>query len=183
MTLVLGYTHLGIDYIVSDCLGSDENSQMVYENNKVFRKENMLIGGAGSFRPIQLVEFGFKLPPFDTKTTDYEYMMYKLSEKLIDFLDNRDAITKGEDGSSCDTDFLFVFRHKIYIFQSSDLSMICPQNSFAAIGDGSDYAHAVMSTLKYTRQDDDPSRMLRMTVDLTSQYVPSVGGGSTVLSI
>lgn len=178
MTIVIAYTNGNHDYIASDVMGSNGLRGLNYENNKIFKKDEVLIGGAGSYRHIQLIEYGFDSPHQSETDIDY-YMQYTFANAFIDFLDQHDALSA--EHSNEETEFIFICKHRIYVMQS-DLAMLSINGNFAAIGEGADFAYGFLTAQTRGEQHIYPTELMNLTVATTSDYCLSVGKEFKMLS-
>lgn len=183
MTLIIAYVDKKKSYIASDTLGSNGYSSAIYKNKKIFRKGDMLVGGSGSYKQLQLMEKVFVLPPHPEELSSSEYMHLIFVESLITFLRDFNCL-KESDGilTNPEGDFIFIYDSSIYYFQS-DLCFMEPIINFETTGSGSTYAHAILSTLESQKKTMATIPRLKLAVDLTSEHIMSVGGEMDIISL
>lgn len=182
MTLIIAYVDSKKSYIASDTLGSNGFSSAIYKNKKIFRKDDMLIGGSGSYKQLQLLEKNFVAParPADTMTSD-EYMYGPFINTLIDFLKAHNQLRESECQLSNEFgDFIFVYDRNIYRLQS-DLSFMEPIVNFETTGSGGNYAHAILTTLDQQKKTMPTKQKLEFAITATSDYIMSVGNEMELL--
>lgn len=183
MTLIIAYVDAKRSYIASDTLGSNGYSSAIYKNKKIFRKGDMLVGGSGSYKQLQLLEKNFVAPAHTEDLTSDEYMYGPFVSELISFLKASSCLKESEGRlSNQDGDFIFVYDRSIYYFQS-DLSFMEPSINFETTGSGGMYAHAILSTLETQRKTLSAPARLKFAVELTSDYIMSVGGEVEMLTL
>lgn len=180
MTLVIAYVDNDYSYMASDTLGANSVSSAIYQNKKIFCKGDMLIGGAGSYKALQLIEKQFELPASDGKSAD-EYMYGPFIDGLTAFLLEHNMLKLSDNLiSSYSSSLMFIYQKEIYKFQA-DLALMQPVVNFATIGTGGDYAHGVLSAL--AGQKNNIENKLSLAVLLTAEYILSVGGPVEMLKI
>lgn len=184
MTLIVAYVDETGSYIGSDSMGSNGHSGGIYKNKKVFKVgDDMLVGGCGSYKELQLLEKDFTAPKRTIDQTDSGYMYNTFAHALKHFFDNHDVLSNKEGVMSNRAgEFLFIYRGVIYKWQS-DLALLETVLPFDATGSGEEYAHAVMSTLESQKSALSPEQKIKEAVNLTSNYVVSVGGAVNIVKI
>lgn len=182
MTLVIGYTDGETDYILSDQLGSDDYSGKVYLNDKIFKRENdgILVGGAGSYRALQLVQYKLRVARYTNDKTISEYMIGTFNTALVDLLKDNFVLKESEDGLESPADFIFIIQHRIFV-TNGDLALLEIDGNYAAIGDSGDYAHAVLKTLDKTGSTLEVPDRLKLAYEITERHCLHVGGGSKMI--
>lgn len=165
-------------------MGSNGYTGELYKNKKIFTLgDEILAGGCGSFKELQLLEKDFSAPRRFADQSDSEYMYNTFAHALKKFfaehnvLSNDNGVVENNKG-----EFLFIYRGTIYKWQS-DLSLLETTRSFDATGSGEVYAHAVMSTLDSEKSKLTAEQRIKKAIKLTSQYVLSVGGEPSVIKI
>lgn len=182
MTLIVAYTDKDGSYIGSDSMGSNNYSGSIYKNKKVFKiGKDILAGGCGSYKELQLLEKDFSAPSRNTNQTASQYMYNTFAHALRDFfieqglIKNDSGILSNESG-----EFLFIYEGSIYKWQS-DLALLETTLPFDATGSGEIYAHAVMSTLQSQKSSLSPEEKIKKAITLTSDYILSVGGKINII--
>ncbi len=179
MTLIIGYVDpkTGKGYMASDTLGSDRHAGQEYKNKKVFKKDNLLFGGCGSYKQIQLLEKNYTLPPRAQGQSTDSWIYNDLVGSLKFFLKENDTL-KSSEGilSNEDGEFLIIVEGRIFTWQG-DLSLMEPTYHYATTGSGGRHAHAILRTLDESSPAWKPEKRLELAVRLTSEYVLTVGGG------
>lgn len=178
MTLIIAYVDrkTGKSYMASDSLGSGGGVGQAFKNKKIFKKKDILFGGCGSYKQIQLLEKNYELPPrAEGQTTDH-WIHNDLVGSLKYFLKEHDTLKTSEGIlTNQDGEFLIIVEGRIFVWQD-DLSLLEPAYNFATSGSGGGFAHAILCTLDQSNATWKAERKLELAVRLTSDYVLTVGG-------
>lgn len=182
MTLIVAYTDETGSYIGSDSMGSNGWSGSSYKNKKVFKLgDDILAGGAGSYKELQLLEKDFSVPARTTEQSDSSYMYNTFAHSLKHFLQSHGVLSDTNGViSNRSSSFLFIYRGSIYKWQS-DLALLETVRQFDTVGSGGEYAHAVISTLDAQKSTMTPEQKIKEAIKLTSRYILSVGGDVTIV--
>lgn len=183
MTLIVAAITNGKSYIGSDQMGSNGHSGGIYKNKKIFKiGKDILAGGCGSYKELQILEKEFTPPPRSVDQTSEDYMYKSFTPALKKLLKDDDLLTN-IDGvlTNRSAEFIFIYDKTIYKWQD-DLALLETTLPYDATGSGGEYAHAVMATLEKTESDLNPKQRIELAINLTSEYIVSVGGKPVVLS-
>lgn len=174
MTLIMATVVDGMSYIASDRLGSDGLTKGLYKNHKVFLKENILIGGCGSFKPLQLIEHVFDVPVKSDSDSIDVYMHKVFVPALTVFLRDEHILTSVYNYEFNDSsELIFVVGGRLFKMQG-DLSLLEPEDNVLCTGSGEDHALAVLKALRGF--DLSVEEMFKRALRVTSECVTSVGG-------
>ncbi|MEV2222645.1 hypothetical protein AB0E01_22535 [Nocardia vinacea] len=169
MTCIAALIADGVGYIAGDSLGSNDSTQSVYRNRKVFRRGDFLIGCAGSYRLTQILQYGLVVPARRSGRSLEDYLYVDFVDAVRAALDDS-GLSKVPSGCS----FLIVAESRIFTFQA-DLSLLESEDPFEACGSGEDYARATMWTM-LNHGIGGPEQILTEAIESASRYVPNVGG-------
>lgn len=177
MTLIIGYIDKTGSYIASDSMGSNGYSSGIYKNKKVFKiGDDILAGGCGSYKELQLLEKDFNPPERTVNQSSSDYMYKTFAHELKKFLKGHNTL-KDNSGviSNADGEFIFIYDGSIYKWQS-DLALLETMLPFDTTGSGEVYAHGIMAALSETDSKLTAEQKLELAIKLTSEYIVSVGG-------
>jgi hypothetical protein len=83
MTCIVGLVDKGKVYIGGDSAGVKGSDYRIREDEKVFRKENMVFGFTSSFRMGQILRYSFKIPGHESTKEDFDYLCTSFVDALI----------------------------------------------------------------------------------------------------
>lgn len=140
MTCCIGYKTEKFLYFIADTAGTDEDHvQEIRKDPKVFTRDNILFGTAGSFRMRDVLMYNLKIPTL-TKS-DKSNIDFYVKKKLISairniFIEEGVCIKTDESDQTCPGDILIGIQNKIYKIES-DFQVGETAFSYNAIGSGS----------------------------------------------
>lgn len=180
MTCVIGYLSGGNAYLAADSEGSNYASKDIFYNRKVFYKNGLLIGCAGSYRAIQLLKYKFN-PPMPEQIVDLPktspdayYMNCVIADSIkAVFTENGFAEIENNKNNAVNSYILIMFKNRIYEVQS-DYSIIETVRNFSAIGCGADHARGAMFVLDPANLQ--PEKKLELAIEAAKTFCPGVGG-------
>lgn len=184
MTLIIGYVDqkTGKSYMASDALGSGGGVGQTFKNKKIFKKKDILFGGCGSYKQIQILEKNYELPPRAEGQTTDNWIHNDFVGSLKYFLKENDTLSSSEGIlSNNNGEFVIIVEGRIFVWQG-DLSLLEPAYNYATTGSGGNFAHAILCTLEKSNANWKPERKLELAVNLTSDYILSVGGGYDLIT-
>jgi len=171
----------GKSYIASDTQGSNRFTKGEYKNNKIFKKDQMLVGGCGSYKQLQLFEHNFTLPDRVADSTPHEYMFEKFAPAIKKFFkDNNTISTKDAVDAMDNAEFILVYEGHLFVLQS-DLALLEPKRDYVASGSGEYHAYAVMQALQKHDPQIGMKKMLQIAFEVTTDVVMSVGGELVII--
>jgi ATP-dependent protease HslVU (ClpYQ) peptidase subunit len=154
MTCIVGLVDKDGVVLGGDSAGVDESFAIESRTDpKVFTRGPFVIGFAGSFRIGQLLRYKLTTPQHQIKLEDHEYMATRFVDAVRKCLKDNGAVSddfKAETGGT----FLVVYRNKLYSIQE-DYQVACVQDSFDAIGCGSDIAKGALYVLPKDMTTED----------------------------
>lgn len=171
MTCIVGLKSEKGIYMAADSAGVDGHRMYVREDKKIFFVRDMLIGGAGSFRVNQILQYHLNPPPIDIPDT-YQWMVTQFIPHVIDLFRTHGVIQDDRGNSNIKNGyFLVAFKGQLYtIF--TDFQVAIDQDSFSCIGSG----HEVASGAMYATDslDLDPSTRVKLAIEAAARYITSV---------
>jgi 20S proteasome alpha/beta subunit len=169
----------------ADSAGTAGSFQDVFNSPKLFKRGPFIIGGSGSYRGIQLLQFNVPLdeilplddyiPKKDVSPEAYMHLMAELIRE--NFKDNglSDIENNVEGSDSC---FLIGFRGRLFSVQY-DFAVLESSNDYYAIGSGTAYA---LGSLHHSK-DDKPLNRVLDALRCAEYYSSSVKGPFHILHL
>lgn len=144
MTCVVGMIKKNGDIIVgADSCGSAGDSIISRKDPKVFIKDEMIFGFAGSFRMGNILHYKFQIPKRPRKMSANDYMNSVFIDEIRLCL-TKHGLTKIENNvESIEGCFLVGYRGVIYCVES-DLQVGIHEDDYIAIGSGADLASGAL---------------------------------------
>jgi len=172
MTAIVGIAQDRKVYMGADSAISTEDFVGRLANPKIFQKKGLLIGGAGSSRCWTLI-----------KTNLFPRVRHK-KELAIDYIES--AVVSGirkvvkENGGPMEG-YTFLIGYKGKLFEVMDDWGVCEYlENYAAIGSG--YLPC-LGSLYTTQHWKDPVKRIRMALEASAKFVPSVEGPFIIESV
>ena len=134
-------------YMGADSCGSNKYDMIDVAIKKIFRKQDMIIGGTGDYRMGQLLEYKFTPPIQPDGMGDIEYMS-TLFIDTIKTLYKDNGYSEIKDNREESFGEILVLRKKqIYRIEGCSYSLIVRRGNFDAIGCGDDISLGVLFAL------------------------------------
>lgn len=174
MTCIVGLIDKdGVAHLASDSLGSNSYTKSTYKNQKIFKKDKLLIGYTSSYRMGQLLEHQLNLPDRKVGQTLDNWMYVDFVNAIRKLLKDNGFLKVDSNKEEIGT-FIVAGEGRLFIMQD-DLAVLESDELFDACGSGEDHAKAaVYQLLKNTKLS--PKQILEEAVNTASRYVTSVGG-------
>lgn len=153
MTCIIGFTDPAnqISWIGGDSLGSNGYVKSVNTVSKVFKcasYPNVLMGGTGSFRHLDLLKYSedlfSKTDYYEHTKIDHKYMVTKFIPQVITLFKNG---VIGEDEKNRGENFIVALPGKVFEVQT-DYSVLEPELPFVSVGCGEEIAIGSLLTTK-----------------------------------
>lgn len=145
MTCIVGFVNKGKVYIGGDSAGVSGLDYSIREDQKVFKKDNMIFGFTSSFRMGQILRYSFDIPEHSQKKDEFDYLCTVFIDALIKcFKEKGYARTKHEEVEG--GTFLIGYKGKLYKIEE-DFQVSQVQRLFDACGCGYAYALGAMKTM------------------------------------
>lgn len=158
MTCIVGIARNGHVWIGGDTAASDKVSHVSVTHPKVFIKdvpvedgtiEQMIIGCAGSFRVMQVVEHTFVPPLIRKNQRVMAYLTNDFTDALMTTFQLKGLSQRGKTTESFDGEFLIGIRGQLFLMDSSYQLISVPEQEFAA-GTGADFAFGSLFSTRLT---------------------------------
>jgi ATP-dependent protease HslVU (ClpYQ) peptidase subunit len=172
MTVVAGLLDSKGIYIGSDTFGSNGWTGRSYKTKKVFKKNNFIIGGCGSYRMLNLLKEKLVIPSEKVDQNIEDYIYNDFCNSVIDlfkknnFLARIDSVDRIKNAS-----FIFAYKNRLFSFQT-DLSILESKSNYIACGSGEFHAEASLFSTENTKLDGE--ERLRRAIICANNFVISV---------
>lgn len=176
MTCIVGLKRPEGIYVGGDKKGSSSFCGEDRKKPKVWIKNNIIFGGCGSYRELQLMQYKLEIPKLYVGQPIDEYLYVNFIDAVKKcFKDNgaenvKDGVTKfyGE--------FIIGFKGELYCLQN-DYGLLEPVDDFVCTGSGGYHSEAVMKYLSKNSElkNMDPREAIQQAIIVASDYVLSVG--------
>lgn len=171
MTCIVGIVHNQTVYMGGDSQATAGWVQYSIKNPKVFLNGEFLIGFAGSFRMLQLVQYKFTPPKNYENHDPLKYMIVEFVEELRNVLKNGGAAAKNNEVEKGAT-FLVGYKSRLFRIES-DYQVMETSHGYDAIGCGNEFAIGSLFTTQLFQEPED-----RITWALKSSAQHSTGVSS-----
>lgn len=165
MTCIIGYAKNKVVHIIGDSIGISGLDKTVRKDAKVFKiGDQFLVGAAGSFRALQVMQYDFQPPAKHDGITDMQYLVSYFINELRSVLKDKGVsfISENEEGVE-NTSFILGFNGNVYCVES-DFQVSHPADNVYSIGCGSSYALGAFDALSSVK---DAKRRLIRSMDIT----------------
>jgi ATP-dependent protease HslVU (ClpYQ) peptidase subunit len=159
------------------CASSDEH-KVTFDGSKLFKKNNILFGYAGSFRFPDIIQYHTEFPEHTKDLDDRAFLVGKLLPVIRESLKAHEFIRQDE---VLDHMALIGYRKKLYQL-SSDFSLIRSGVNYAAIGSGMSIALGSLYTTSYTKKMVVGDR-LTFALSAAEEHARGVAGPFHVMGV
>jgi len=140
MTCIIGAVQGNTSYIAADSAFVFIETGNFYTPNslKIFHREGLLFGMAGSIREDQIIQYGFKIPSTKnvTRAKADDWIVSKLIPSIISKIEKESRII---DNDKYETELLLIFKNRMFVIDTS-FGIAEHTNGFCSIGCGSPFA-------------------------------------------
>jgi len=133
----------------ADSAGSSEYSIMITASVKIFQKDNLLFGVAGSWRQMQLLHHALVIPKKSNACTDEAYITLHVTDAIRSCFQDRNSmtVTNTQENSACA--ILIGYNGVLYRLNEDYGALI--SHTYDCIGSGDDVAKgALFATKEYS---------------------------------
>jgi len=170
MTCICGIVDVhGQIWIGGDSAGSDQYTVLTSTLSKVFRKEQMLLGIAGSWRQMQLVHYALELPEHPRRMSDEAYLTTLFIDAIRECFTSAGSTSKFNEQESTSSAFLIGYHQKLYRIHS-DYGITTSDCQYDAVGSGDDIARGALFATPHL----SPQDRLRMALKAAVEHTPYV---------
>jgi ATP-dependent protease HslVU (ClpYQ) peptidase subunit len=170
MTCIVGLVENGKVYIGADSAGASGYSLMVRKDRKVFRVNDVLIGGTTSFRMLQLLQYSFVMPEYDLHTDLDKYMSTAFIDAVRQCLKDGGYATRSSDQES-GGQFLVGFRGRLF-YVGEDYQVGESLDGYDAVGCGSEAAKGAM----FATHAIQPNKRIELALQASERHNIGVRG-------
>jgi hypothetical protein len=190
MTCIVGITNGKNVWMGGDSFGGNDFHMQKVRDPKVFElkvevlgeseHEPMLIGGCGSFRMLNVLEYSLDIPSFDRRLEVRHWMVEFFAEQVRTSFKKKGLLqTHHETEESVYGAFLVGFLGELYTLQQ-DFAVIAWAEKEHATGAGEEYA---LGSLYATRgRIKTPSKRVELALEAAVEFSPCVLPPFTILS-
>lgn len=178
MTVIVGLTAAGKCFLGGDSAGCDGWDLMVRRDPKVFRKGDFLIGGSGSYRVNQLVQYQFTPPEHPAGMDAFEFMCAAFVEALRESVKNGGSTLIKEGQEKSGGWLLVAYRGRLFRIDS-DYQVGENVAPFDAIGCGGNFALGALDATP----GGDPEERMTLALEAAERWCTGVRRPFTVLTL
>ncbi|MDX1608165.1 MAG: hypothetical protein R3251_03070 [Candidatus Spechtbacterales bacterium] len=150
-------------------------------DTKIIQRDGIMMGFAGRVRDINLLKFGFEIPPQDKNLDDYEYMATVFSSAVRERLKEFGA-AKIDNSEETGRAYAIVAHNKRLYDLSYDFSVSRVEGfNFDALGSGRGEALGSLYTTRYSGLT--PEERIRQALSAAEEFTTSVRGPFVIESI
>ena len=172
MSIVIGYVASDGVYVAADYQVTSDDGHRDYEANKIFEGDGYLLGVAGDYKIVNLIEhFSFKLP----KKNISKFIVTELPLLIKDYLEP--YRNENDDDGGDEYSIIVACDRSLYEINENHEASAVP--FFHAIGTGAPYAFGAYHAMLFSPQED-PETILTLAVGAAIRYNAYCGGGMAI---
>lgn len=171
MTCIVGLIHKDCIYMGADSMGTAGHKGVTRKDEKIFECKNILMGGTGSFRMIQLLRYKMTVPKHHTDVDTFEYMVTDFVDAVRKCLKDHGFMHVKDLVESFDGKILIGYKNQLFTLQS-DLQVGENVDQFNAIGSGE--IHALSSLFTTDDLSINPERRITLALEAAEYFNTSV---------
>lgn len=173
MSIVAGYRAKDGVYLACDYQVTSDDGHKDYEALKIFEGDSYLMGVAGDYKIVNLMEhFSFKFSKGDKK----KFLITQLPLLIKDYLEPY-RHENGKDGEPDEYSILVAYEEGLCEITETYESSFYPV--FHAIGSGAPYSFGAYHAMSF-EFDTDPETVLTLAVGAAIRYNAYCGGGIAI---
>jgi ATP-dependent protease HslVU (ClpYQ) peptidase subunit len=178
MTCIVAITKDNKVYMGGDSGGSDEDSGLIlnFKAPKVFKRNEYIIGYAGSYRFGKLLEHSFVLPTVPSNVKTSEQLDAFMNSVFITSI-RKQSKELELDKEELEFDVLVGIRGHLFEI-GNDWYALEPTISFLTAGSGTKYA---LGSLYTTQTWKDPVQRINMALSAAAEYSMDVSGPFNII--
>ena len=180
MTCVIGMMKNGKIYMGADNIESSDSINISRDDDKVFIKDELLIGCTTSFRMINILQYQFDRPVHSPVKTVDEYIHTDWIESVRSLFD-KSGFSSNNNNVEEGGNFIIGYRNNLYEI-GRDFHVAKLKDNFCCIGCGWYFAYGAMKVLS-DNDDISPEEMIIKALTVTEYYNPYVRGPFKILSM
>lgn len=179
MTCIVGIVEDGVVYMGGDSATTSGWDKSTTIMPKVFSKGGMLIGGTGTIRLLQLLQYALVIPERPEGMSLEHYFVTLFVDSVRDCFKNAGLAEKEGDREKYYGSFLVGHEGRLVKFDSG-YGLLITDLPYMAIGSGEDYARGSLFTsdgLMFS-----PERRIEIALDAASRFAVGVGAPYHILN-
>lgn len=181
MTLIIALRDRTRIYLAGERLGSSSQHRVKLRDPKVFQVGPAYIGGCGSFRMLQVLEFELHLPEYRFENeTPRNYMVKQFIPVVRATFEKHGILRRADAEDDKGGNFLVILGGEVFDVQE-DFSVLRSDKPYEAIGSGEDFAKA--SLMSTEGLGLEPRGRLKLAFDAAAEFSTGVGREFDVLEI
>lgn len=167
MTCIVALVDKDTVYMGGDSSTSMGDRRMFVKRDKVNKRGEFVLASAGYTRANQIFMYGWLIPKCDKNRDEYEYMLNEFVPALKNVLIKEGQVHRNEGIDEMYNTFLVGFRGRLFMI-GLDFAVDEAEECYDAIGNGADYALAVMHSTE--KMDLKPMDRLKLALDTASRF-------------
>lgn len=176
MTCIVGIAKNKKVFMGGDSCGATSASYVACERSKVFTIETgtqtFLIGGAGSFRMLDILEYDLEIDRPYPGVTDDQFMRTNFINCVRGCF-KKNGLSSLQSEESAPGPFLVGFKGNLYKIQYDYSVLNCPKLGYS-IGSGSDPARGSLFTTWSMKKKETPEKRIKIALDSAESVNPFV---------
>lgn len=179
MTIIAAIKDGNKIYMGGDSIGANPWSYSIRNEPKVFIKDELIIGYAGSFRLGQLVQYAFEIPAKRENCNDYKYMICDFVTSLKTCLRDNGCMIKEKEQELIENEgcLLIGYRGNLYELSSDWQIATCPEG-VGAIGSG----YLVALGVLFADDKTAPEIRLGKSLEISKRLIHTTRSPFTIIS-
>lgn len=169
MTCICAIADLSTVWMASDSAGSDSYSIVRSSSKKVFTKNNIVFGVAGSWRQLNLLQHDLSIPDHYETISDESYISIHVVNAIRDCFLSSGSSQRINEQEVSSVSLLLGYRGGIY-HMNTDLGVLYITNGYDAIGSGDDVAKGALFATSWM----SPKERLYCALSAAVEHTPFV---------
>lgn len=162
MTCIVGYIDKDYIYMGADSLGTKGQLKTIRKDDKLFKKENMLIGLTGTFRMFQLIKWKLEIPEHPKNMSTERYMCTLFIDSVIKCFKDNEFIER-EDCRIYGGTFIVGYKNNLFKI-GSDFQIGLENDSYTSVGSGEELALGAMDALMIYDKNIKPEEKIKIAL-------------------
>jgi len=179
MTCVIGLEHNDTVYVGADSAGIAGYEIATRVDEKIFTKEEFIMGFAGSFRMGQLLRYALNIPEQSARIDDMQYLVTDFMDAVRTCYRDKGFLTKSEEvESSPEGTFILGYHGKLYTIEE-DFQVGRVAEEYVAMGCGSSIALGAMHACNLV----DPIERITCALEAAAKFSAGVRGPFKIIKL
>lgn len=179
MTCIVGLVEGGEIYIGADSIGISGLNYSVRADKKVFARDGLIIGSAGSFRTYQTIQYRLKFPKHPEGMEDHCYLCTLFVDAMRAALKAAGTSTEENEEEAQNNNLILGYRGNLYEIQT-DYQVVQTYEPFMATGCGEKSALGALYILDM--MDLPPEEKVELALKASAASCAGVCGPYTILT-